>query len=320
MDALTETLIYIFGLIALGYGAGRSGILKAETGEGVADFVFVVAIPVLLFKTMATADFGIAAPWAVWSAYFTAVLVTWIAGHFAIRKIFKRDARAGVVAGVSTSFANLVLLGIPFIMSLFGPDGFAVLTLIISIHLAIMMAASVILFEWAERADNVRDGAINFGAVAFGFVQKIITNPLLIGIALGLLLRFSGLTVPAPLFRIVDSLAAVAGPVALFAIGLGLVRFGIAGNVKSALVVAGLKLVLMPAVALGMALLVGLPPLAAKVVVMGAALPSGINPYLIATRFGTGQALASNATTLGTLMAIATTPIWLIIVTLIYGG
>ena len=48
-------------------------------------------------------------------------------------------------------------------------------------------------------------------------------------------------------------------------------------------------------------------------------LPPGINPYLIATRFGTGQALASNATTLGTLVSVLTAPIWLIIVTTVFG-
>jgi hypothetical protein len=47
-------------------------------------------------------------------------------------------------------------------------------------------------------------------------------------------------------------------------------------------------------------LLLGLPPLVAKVAVVSAAMPTGVNPYLIATRFGTGQALASNTMTMTT--------------------
>ena len=89
--------------------------------------------------------------------------------------------------------------------------------------------------------------------------------------------------------RFVDALAGIAGPLALFAMGLGLRRFGISGNVRLALVLSVLKLFLMPAAALAMAWLFGLPPLTAKVAVATAALPAGINTYLIAVQFGTGQ-------------------------------
>ena len=318
MEALAETLAYIFGLIALGYLAGWSGLLKSETGEGIADFVFVVAIPLLLFKTLATADFEGLSPLPIWSAYFGAILVAWTAGHLGIRLVFGRDARAGVVAGLSASFSNLVLLGIPFILALFGEAGFAVLALIVSVHLAVMMASSVILFEWATARDGVRQASPDLPAMIRDFVVKLATNPLLVSIVAGLLVRFSGFTLPPPLPRIVDSLAGVAGPVALFAIGLGLRRFGIRGNVRQAALLALFKLVLMPAAALGLALAIGLPPLAAKVVVMSASLPSGINPYLIATRFGTGQALASNTTTLATLLAVPSTASWLLLVDRLY--
>ena len=80
-----------------------------------------------------------------------------------------------------------------------------------------------------------------------------------------------------------------------------------------------LKLMLMPAVALAMALLLDLPPLAAKVAVVAAALPSGVNSYLIAARFGTGQALASNQMTIATACAVVTTAFWVSVVQSVYG-
>ena len=45
--------------------------------------------------------------------------------------------------------------------------------------------------------------------------------------------------------------------------------------------------------------------------VAAAALPSGINSYLIAVQFGTGQALASNQMTIATACAVVTTAFWL---------
>ena len=111
--------------------------------------------------------------------------------------------------------------------------------------------------------------------------------------------------------RFVDALAGIAGPLALFAMGLGLRRFGISGNVRLALVLSVLKLFLMPAAALAMAWLLGLPPLSAKVAVPPPRFRAGINSYLIAVQFGTGQALASNQMTIATAFAVVTTAFWL---------
>jgi len=79
------------------------------------------------------------------------------------------------------------------------------------------------------------------------------------------------------------------------------------------------KLFLMPAVALGLAWAVGLPPLTAQVTVAAAALPSGVNSYLIAAQFGTGQALASNQMTIATALAALTTAFWLSVAQAVFG-
>ena len=129
----------------------------------------------------------------------------------------------------------------------------------------------------------------------------------------------AGLPLPELAARLVGALADVAGPVALFAMGLGLCRFGISGNVRAALALSALKLLVMPALALALVWLFGLPPLTAKIAVIAAGLPSGVNSYLIATQFGTGQALASNQMTIATIFAVVTMSFWLVVVQYVFG-
>ena len=315
MPALATTVLFVFGLVALGYGAGRAGYLKAETGEGLAEFAVNVAMPLLLFRTMLSADFHGAAPWAFWGAYFCAVGLAWGSGHLLVTRMFGRDARAGVVGGVSSSFSNLVLLGIPFVLGVFGTPGFEVLSLLISVHLPTMIMASVILFELFGPKG---DGRVHVSRVLALFARRVFANPMVIGILAGLAWRAGGLPLPPLAGRLVESLAGVAGPVALFSIGLGLCRFGLSGTVRAALALSAVKLFVMPATALATAVLFGLPPLTAKVAVMAAALPAGVNSYLIATQFGTGQALASNQMSLTTAMAVVTTSFWLVVVNLLF--
>jgi predicted permease len=201
-------------------------------------------------------------------------------------------------------------------LGVFGQDGFEILSLLISVHLPIMMMASIILFQIFGR-----DRAVPVKAMELirDFLWKLLTNPLVVGIVCGLVWRAVGQPLPALASRFVDALADVASPLALFAVGLGLRKFGISGNVRPVLAAASLKLFLLPAVVLCTAWLFGLPPLTAQVAVAAASLPAGVNSYLIATQFGTGQALASSAMTLGTGAAVVTTTLWLSLAAMVFG-
>ncbi|SUU89551.1 hypothetical protein EDC40_103504 [Aminobacter aminovorans] len=316
MSPLVETVLFVFGLVALGYLAGATGYLRSQTGDALSEFAIGVALPLLLFRTMIGADFHGSAPWSLWAAYFIAVTVAWTAGHLVTTRMFGRDGQAGVVGGVSSAFSNLVLLGIPFMLGVFGQEGFEILSLLVSVHLPTMMMASIILFEmFGPRRNEPMHPVV----IIRDFLRKILTNPLIVGILAGLAWRATGVPLPDLATRFVDALANIAGPVALFAMGLGLKKFGISGNIKPALALSVLKLMLMPAVALLFAWLFGLPPLSAKVAVAAASLPSGVNSYLIATQFGTGQALASNQMTIATACAVVTTAFWLTIATMVFG-
>ncbi|TKT79120.1 AEC family transporter [Aquamicrobium sp. LC103] len=316
MSSLAETIAFVFGLIALGYLAGWTGLLRTQVGDAMTDFAVAIAVPVLLFRTLMNVDFHGAAPWELWFCYFSAVVVAWIVGQATIKRVFRRDAQAAVVGGIATSFSNLVLLGIPLVLGVFGQAGFDVLSLLISVHLLVMMAASVTMFELVGNRDGKPSDPLR---VLRDFLRNLLVNPLVVGILAGLVWRMTGFGLPALGHRFVDALADLAGPVALFAMGLSLRKFGLSGHILPAFTLSMLKLMLMPAAALVMALLVGLPPLTAKIAVAAASLPTGVNPYLIATKFGTGQALASNTMTIGTACAALTTAFWLAVAQWVFG-
>jgi predicted permease len=316
MSSLVETVLFVFGLAALGYISGVSGYLKPAIGDAVSEFAVKVALPVLLFRTMAHADFHGAAPWTLWAVYFSAAAVTWIAGHLTVTRIFGRDSAAGVVGGVSAAFSNSVLLGIPFMLGVYGRDGVEILSLIVSVHLAVMMIASIVLFEIFGEGGKAPG---RWRELAMGFVCKLFGNPIIVGILAGFLWHLTGLALPSLPERFVDAIADTAGPLALFAMGLSLRKFGISGNLLPSATLSVLKLMLMPAVVLAAAWALGLPPLTAKVAVATASMPTGVNSYLIAVQFRTGQGLASSQLTLSTVAAVATTVFWLAVAHAVFG-
>lgn len=308
--SITNTLAIVFSLVGVGYFLAWRNILREGAGEALGDFVVAVAIPALLFRTLSLADFGNIKPLTLWTSYFISVALTWMVGTLVIRRYFNRDARTGVVAGLSASFSNLLLLGFPVIYAVFGQSGTEILSLILAIHLPIMMTTSVVLNERALVLDGQRERQTSLVQTCRQLLRSLASNPLVIGILAGLLWRFLPFATPVFLSELIDRLAAVAGTLALISLGLSLHRFGIARNVPQAAAMTALKLLLMPTIATLVALAMNLPPAQAHVVIVAAAMPTGLNPYLLATRFGTGEAVASNAMLISTLAGPLTLLFW----------
>jgi len=79
-------------------------------------------------------------------------------------------------------------------------------------------------------------------------------------------------------------------------------------------VLSVLKLGLMPALVFVVARAMGLPPVGVAALTLTGACPAGVNTYLIATRLGTGQALASNTLLISTAAGVVTVALWLVVV------
>ena len=310
--ATMAIVLEVFALIAIGYGAAALNLLKPEIGDGLGDFVFLVAVPVLVFRTLAGASFEGPSPWLLWFSFFTAAFVTWFAGGLLTRRVFGRDARASVIGGISSVFGNTVLVGIPVVYSVFGPDGAVPLLLIISIHMPLMMTLSSILIERAEIADGIKQTGTSLVSVFSKVARTLIRNPVIIALFAALLFRQTGLTLSGVPGAIADQLAAAAVPCALFSLGMSLKKYGIRGNLPPALCLSVLKLFAFPALAWFLAsTIAGLPPLWTIVVVVTAACPTGVNAYLLANHFRTGHALSANTITITTAAAVLSMGFWL---------
>ncbi|KUL95259.1 transporter [Bosea sp. WAO] len=289
----------VFGLIALGYGARWTRILRETTGEGLSDFVFVLAVPCLLFKTLATAAIPADQPWGYWISYFTGLGVVWLIAQLVAQRIFKRSGPELVVSGFAAAQSNTVFVGIPMILKAYGDAGAVPLGLLLVVHLPVTMTIATLL---AER------GSASFALLA----KRLFTHPIILGILLGAAARPVIGHFPAPLWTIIDLLAAAAVPCALISLGIALRRYGLASGIGLPLVLSTLKLIVHPLIVWVLATQVfNMPPAWAGVAVLFAACPCGINAYLFAERYRQGVADASSAIALSTALSLFTTIGWL---------
>jgi malonate transporter len=128
---------------------------------------------------------------------------------------------------------------------------------------------------------------------------------------IGLLWAITGLPLPAPLAAYLNIFAAALTPCALFAIGLGLSLEGMASNLTGSLLLAAIKLVIMPLIVYGLCVASGLNPLYTIAAVICAAVPTAKTVYILAGAYKVEEQLVASTVSITTLLSVATLLGWL---------
>lgn len=292
----------VFGMVAVGYGAAKVGLVTDKASDGLAEYVFSLSLPVLIFKTLSEARLPEAQPWGYWISYFAGAFLVFGLAMLAARKLFGRGHQESVIHGFAAGQANTVFVGVPLILRAYGEEGAVPLFLLIAIHLPVMMVAATLLLE----------GSAGFSrATVIRLLKALAFNPILIGIYAGGLGRVVGIQATGVPKQIMDMLSASATPCALISLGLSLKHYGIRGDVRPAALISGLKLMGHPLAVLLLTMIFPMPPVWAGVAVLFAAMPSGINGYLLAQRYGVAVGTATSAVSLSTGLAVVTIAFWL---------
>jgi len=286
-------------MIAFGYGLAKSKLFDEASGKGISRFVFTVAIPALLFRTMVTMESQAVAPWDLWLAYFGGLAVTWVVTAFASRYFEGLRYSGGAVASMGASFGNLVMLGAPLAISHFGPQAAIPLGMVVSIHAPILWFVGMLHREFARHSKSF--SILRTGREVF---VSLNTNPIVLALIGGSLWRLTGLGIHPVIDKMLQMLSAASVPTALFALGVSLAGYSLRGAWSSMFLLIGLKMALTPVlVFFAVHYLVELPPMWEKVAVLLAAMPTGANAFLFAQRNEEAVPAVSGAIALGTGLA-----------------
>lgn len=298
MLAIFLKTLPFFGLIAVGYGAGRSRFFTEEATAYLTKFVFYFALSAMLFQFAANLSVADVFSWNLVFAYFwgTAFVYLIVTAVALLRGLPMAEAAVEAQCGV---IGNVGFLGIPMLVLLLGADAAGLVMLVLSVDLIFFGSLIVILITGS------RDGRLSprmFGAVGRGLLR----NPMIVSITLGLTWSALRIPIPDPMNEFLDLLGAAATPGALFAVGASLAT-------KSAErpVVAGWlsfsKLVLHPAAVAFAALVVFKVELyAAGVMIAAASLPVAGNVYMLAQHYGVAPARVSASILFSTAASILT--------------
>lgn len=306
-------LAAIFAVIAIGYGFGRTKLLRGEQPlEALTAVAFYILTPALLFRLTATIDLG-DLPWVVILVYFGPTVGLLFAVYLWQR--FRRtpeDPVAGPgIRAISVTFSNSVQLGIPVVVGIFGDEGLAVHVAIVSVHALTLLTILTVLVELdLAKADTVRGTSVL--STAFTTAKRTVLHPVVLPVVVGLVWNLANLPIPDPVDDVLQTLGQGVVPVCLVLIGLSLAHYGVTGVGWPAFWLGAAKLILMPALVLGVAYAAGVRGTALEVTVLFAALPIGSNALLFAQRYKALEAETTAAIVASTLAFVVTGPAWIL--------
>ena len=305
MSVLIEVILPVFLVIGFGYLARRVLGASESLFEGAMGFAQGFAFPVLLFRGIAGLNLGETFDPFMLTAFYTGVVAGFFAGLLGARLIFRRPWPDSVAVAFAAAFSNGGLLGLPITERAYGTEALAYNFAIIAFH------APFVYFIATTAMEIVRSGGRGIAATVAQVASSMSRNPMLIGIVLGALWNVSGLTMPGALASAVDLIAEAAIPTALFALGGILASYRPEGDMRLVIWVAGVSLLLHPAITYGLGHAFALSEGAIRSSVLMAAMAPGVNAYVFASMYGVAKRVTATAVLVGTAASILTAWGWL---------
>lgn len=295
----------IIGIVILaGYLLARFSIIGPGSARLMLNRVaFYAATPALLFSVVSRSDPAeLFSP--VIAVSFAATFLTGAAFSLVAALFFHKDLATTTMGAGAASYVNSNNIGLPVSLYVIGTGAYVAPILVIQLIFFTPLMLACLTLSGARKG-SVRD--------ILAAIRSALLSPIVVASILGVVLCLSQVSVPDPLMRPFEILGGASIPLILMSFGASLHRNKVLDDPaeRPAIVCATLmKLLLMPLIAWGLALLLGLEGQQLYAAVILAALPTAQNVYNYAATYQKGTIVARDTVFLTTFLAL---PVMLLI-------
>lgn len=308
-DILNLSLPF-FGLIFLGYVAGRIVKIPEDGLAWLNIFIVYLALPALFFQLLsqtpfeelANARFIFATTFATFCAFVLA---------FGFGSVFTRG-RIGeaTIQGLVGAYSNIGYMGPGLTLAALGPAAAVPTALIFCFDNALLFVLAPLLMAFAAN-----DGT-GFGRTAALVLWRIFTHPFILSTIAGVTAAYFRYQPPGAVEEILTLLRGAAAPAALFTMGVTVALRPIRRIEMDLPVLLVIKLVVHPTLAFGFLTAVGVENRVwISAAVLMASLPPALNVFILARQYGTYVERASSSILIGTIVSVFTVTGLLFLVT-----
>ena len=282
-----------------GYLVARFKLLPATASEVLSRFVFVIALPSLIFASLSSITIAEFFNWRYIGALGGGMLAMFCIGMTVARYLFPGSLTAISLHGLTAMYSSTAYIGLPLILTVFG-DAARVPGIIGAIITGLVFAPLAIAL-----AEIDRNGGDRFRIWPPLFA--VLTRPPIIATVAGLSVSAAGIDVPLPITTFFELLGGAFTPCALFAAGLFIAGCSVRGATAEISWLVCAKLLLHPLITWWLAYRVfELEGILPAIAVVQAALPSGVPVFVLAQQYKTFVIRSSAAIVFSTAISVVT--------------
>src|SRR5262245_24628216 len=176
---VADLVLPVFAIIVTGWLAGWLGYISRSLADGLVHFAYNVAMPALLFVTIAQEPARNLLEWRFLLAFGGASILCFAAVFVAVRAGWGRDLASSTMHGMTAAMTNTGFVALPILHSIYGQPAVlpaAIATVFVAV---VMFPATVILLENAG-------GGAHSGSARSVLVKQIVLNPMVLSTLIAL--------------------------------------------------------------------------------------------------------------------------------------
>lgn len=301
MLTVLEVTLPVFALVFCGWLAARRGLMSPEAVAGINAFVFLFALPAMLFRAVSSQPVARIVDLRFLAAYLLAAAVVFFGTRLLSRAV-SPDASQRTGFAFAATHGNVGYLGLPLMAQLGNEAWMPGMVMAMIADIFVVIVVSILLFEFARTGG---DAAAPLATRLRAALGGLLRTPLILGIGAGLAFSVADARLPSAADAFVRLLAQAAGPCALFAIGASLGGRPVTVD-RTVTGLMAVKLVVHPLLVGATMWLLGADPELAAIGVLAASLPSASNAFILSQRYGVDTRPIGAAIVVGTFAAAGT--------------
>ena len=306
-----NSTVPIFLVMIVGWVIKQLGVIDDHFANVANKYVFKVALPVLLFRDLSKADFY--SQFDIrFVGYCAIVTIAMFGGVWIFTDLLMKDKTMRGSFIQCSCRSSAAILGMAFIQNMYSETGMAPLMIVAAVPLFNVISVVALTFkanpvdgvsiEDMPKKDGIKKACLN-----------IVTNPIIIGIVVGLLASLVRLQLPAILDKTVNSIAQTATPIALICIGAGFEGRKAIKKIKPTLVGTFIKLIGLAAIFIPIAVYMGFRNQELMAILIMLASPTTVTSYIMSKNMNNDEVLASSIIVLTTVLSSITLTGWIFI-------
>ena len=293
INVLTQVIILLL-LILTGFVLTKGKVLTENGVKSMTDMVLLLVTPCVIIKSFIR-EFDKDVLKSLLISFLIAILVH--IGFILVSLLIKADDKAKQkVLQFGVIFSNCGYMSIPLQQALLGDTGVFYGSSFIAIFNIFVWSYGIILMS---------------GDKKYLSPKKLIINPGMIGIAIGLIIFLFSIPVPKILSEPVSYLASLNTPLPMVIIGYHLAHSSLLNGIKSlkCIIAIAMKLVILPGAALGIMYLCGIRGTMLISSVISCSAPSAAITTMFSSKFGADTDMSVNMVSLSTVLSLLTMPL-----------